>query len=317
MMVKGYVRPDGRAGIRNHVLILPSVLCSSETCEQIAAQVKGAVTLANQAGCAQVGDDVQQTKRTLAGFGMNPNVAAVLVVGLGCESVDPYGLAQEIEKSGKPVETLVIQEAGGTVKTIEQGVQLAKKLKAIADTQPRQDIAWNQLSIGIQYGDETTSTQRAAMPAVEWASARLAEQGAIVLRTKEMETLTIDGQLRYGEQPREQGQYLMAGGTSDAEGITGMIAGGASLILYATGEGNPVGSPISPVIKVCGDPELMSIMGEELDIDASGILEKTHTIPEIGQMILSDIGNVTNGKATKNEELGFSEFAIHRVLPSF
>ncbi|GGK22291.1 hypothetical protein GCM10010965_14040 [Caldalkalibacillus thermarum] len=61
----------------------------------------------------------------------------------------------------------------------------------------------------------------------------------------------------------------------------------------------------------------MSIMGEELDIDASGILEKTHTIPEIGQMILSDIENVTNGKETKNEELGFSEFAIHRVLPSF
>lgn len=385
MKFNGYVRPDGRIGIRNYILILPSVICSSETCNQIAEQVEGAISLPNQAGCAQVGDDVNQTRRTLIGFGNNPNVAGVLVVGLGCEGVNPRGVAKEIEKSGKPVETLVIQETGGTVKTIEKGIELAKKLKAYADQAPRKEVGLNELTVGIERGDSDITSAVAADPASGAAADLLVEQGGTVLfsETKELigaehllaekaassevaqaitaaieqreeklkesgvdyrsaqpgpkhiqkgfstieekalaaafksGTSPIQDVLRYGDAPKTKGRVFMDSGGFDIESVTGMVAGGAQLIVYTTGKGNPVGSPISPVIKVCGDPKMAQVMADNIDINAGRIMTGEETIADVGRRIYREMIEVANGKLTKAEQLGFADFAIHRILPSF
>ena len=104
-------------GVRNHVIILPSVVCSSEVCDAIAKKVKGVISIPHPHGCAQLTHDAEQTARTLIGIGRNPNVAAVLVIGLGCEVVDPFMIASKIGESGKWVKSLVIQEIGGTPKS--------------------------------------------------------------------------------------------------------------------------------------------------------------------------------------------------------
>ena len=108
----GYKRENGTFGIRNHLLILPTSVCSSETAQRIAALVPGAVAIPHQHGCCQVGADYLQTVNTLVGFGKNPNVGAVLVVSLGCEGIQPEVVADQIRESKKPVETVIIQECG-------------------------------------------------------------------------------------------------------------------------------------------------------------------------------------------------------------
>jgi altronate dehydratase large subunit len=112
MNFQGYRRADGRAGTRNTVLVIPSVGCSQEAARRIVQGLKGAVHLPNILGCGQMGEDRTTVKRTLTGFGLNPNVFGVLVVGLGCEELAADKITKGIRPSGKRVEALVIQEAG-------------------------------------------------------------------------------------------------------------------------------------------------------------------------------------------------------------
>ena len=103
MTFMGWRRPDGRVGVRNHIAVIPSVFCAAKTAERIAAQVEGAICLRHPVGCTQVGFDFEMTARTLIAMGTHPNIAAVLVVGLGCERFKPTELYEGIKKSGKPV----------------------------------------------------------------------------------------------------------------------------------------------------------------------------------------------------------------------
>ena len=117
----GYRRPNGTVGVRNHVLVLPTVICSARTALRIANRIPGAVAFYHEHGCGHLVPDYLRTKRTLIGHGTNPNVASVLVVGLGCEQVTAQEVAEGIAASGKRVEVLVIQECGGIRKTIKMG----------------------------------------------------------------------------------------------------------------------------------------------------------------------------------------------------
>src|SRR5439155_21572194 len=128
----GYRRPDGTAGIRNHLLVVPSVICANTVAQRVAALIPGAVAVPHPHGCAQVGDDVTLTERVLAGTVANPNVGAALVIGLGCETCQATDVAEMARQlaPGKPVESFFIQDAGGSIKAIARGVETGKALMA-------------------------------------------------------------------------------------------------------------------------------------------------------------------------------------------
>ena len=139
----GFRRPDGRVGVRNHVLVVPTVVCSAVVTERIAAAVPGAVALPHLAGCGQLGPDMQVTHDTLAAYCQHPNVGAVLVVALGCEQVVAQMLAETAKRHGKPAEIIAIQSEGGTVRTTEKGTRIVQSLaERLAST----ERAWCDVS---------------------------------------------------------------------------------------------------------------------------------------------------------------------------
>ncbi len=157
-------------GLRNHLLVLPTVACSCHVAGKIAEGVPGAVAISHQHGCAQIGEDAQVTFRTLAGTGANPNVGGVLVVALGCEQWAAEAFADEIRKAGKPAEVVGIQAEGGTSKAIARGREL---LRGIADKvlpQQRTACPFDRLVIATECGGSDSFSGLTANPL--WARLR-------------------------------------------------------------------------------------------------------------------------------------------------
>ncbi len=385
MNFSGYKRPDGKVGVRNHVVILPSVACSNEVCNAIARKVKGTISIPHQHGCAQLPFDAEQTARTLIGVGKNPNVAAVLVIGLGCEVVNSSMIASKIAESGKPVKNLVIQEVGGSPKTIKEGVRIAKEMVSFASRLKREKSKPNSLILGVECGGSDACSGLSANPALGVTSDLLIKEGGTIIlsettesigaehilakrainkkvrekileivRRTEMRALnlgldigkanpapgnyeggitTLEEKslgcvmkggtskvmevLEYSELPTQKGLVLMDTPGHDAESMTGLIAGGTQIIAFTTGRGNPLGSPIAPVIKIASNSYLYSKMKDNMDINAGEIVTGNKTIQEIGEKIFREVFRVANGKLTKSEIWGHREFAINRIGPSF
>ncbi|HAN15193.1 MAG TPA: carbohydrate hydrolase [Chloroflexi bacterium] len=179
----GYRRPDGTVGIRNHLAIIPSVICANTVTERIAAQVPGAIALPHPHGCAQVGDDVGLTERILAGAGANPNVGAVLVIGLGCETCQSNDVASLIRTlaPGRPVVSFSIQEAGGSIKSITRGVEVARELAAQIANLPRVPVSLDELIVATQCGESDHSTDTVSNPIVGEVVDHLVDLGARVI----------------------------------------------------------------------------------------------------------------------------------------
>ena len=381
----GYKRPDGKVGVRNHVVILPSVACSNEICNAIAQKVKGTISIPHQHGCAQLPFDAEQTARTLIGVGRNPNVAAVLVIGLGCEVVNSSMVASKIAESGKPVKNLVIQEVGGSPKTIKEGVKIAKEMVLFASRLKKEKSKPNSLILGVECGGSDACSGLSANPALGVTSDLLIKEGGTIIlsettesigaehilakrainkkvkekileivRRTEMRALrlgldigkanpapgnyeggitTLEEKslgcvmkggtnkvmevLEYSEPPTQKGLVLMDTPGHDAESMTGLIAGGTQIIAFTTGRGNPLGSPIAPVIKIASNSYLYSKMKDNMDINAGEIVTGNKTVQEIGEKIFREVFRVANGKLTKSEIWGHREFAINRIGPSF
>ncbi|MGI6227781.1 MAG: UxaA family hydrolase, partial [Peptococcales bacterium] len=160
----GFWRPDGRVGIRNHLLILSSVVCANRATEIIAASVPNAVGVTHQHGCALIGADKDMVYRTLEGTATNPNVGAVLVVGLGCESIPAKELAESIAKSGKMVDYVSIQQAGGTMAAAQAGVKKASQMLARLGEMKREPFGWEHLVFATECGGSDTTSGLAANP---------------------------------------------------------------------------------------------------------------------------------------------------------
>ncbi|RKD31268.1 UxaA family hydrolase [Thermohalobacter berrensis] len=385
MKIMGYRRPNGKIGIRNHIVVLPTSVCASETATRISNLVEGTVALTHQHGCCQVGADHQQTVRTLIGLGNNPNVGAVLVVGLGCEGVEPTFIAEEIGKTGKPVEMITIQGCGGTLKTIEKGTRILKNMAQKILNMPREEVDISEITLGIECGGTDTTSGIAANPAAGTASDMLLNYGGtamlsetteligaehilakravndkvaqklldIVKKTEERAmslgvdirgsqptpgnieggvttieekslgciykagSAPIQGVLKYGEPPEDKGFYVMDTPGQDIESITGMLAGGAQVIIFTTGRGTPTGAPIAPVIKITGNSNTFKNMIDNIDINAGKVIDQGVSIKQVGKEIFNEIVSVCNGKLTKAEILKHREFGIYKIAPTF
>jgi len=186
---KGYRRPDGQVGVRNHIGIIPSVFCANRVAKVIAEQVDGAVCLSHPVGCSQVGEDLEITARTLIAMGNHPNFAAVLIVGLGCERFTPDEFFNGLQISQKPVEKVVIQDEGDSLKTIEKGVRIAKQWSEEFSDQEKTECDLKELTVAVKCGGTDATSGIAANPAVGVMSDMIVERGGTILFSEVTELL--------------------------------------------------------------------------------------------------------------------------------
>ncbi|WP_261133578.1 UxaA family hydrolase [Bacillus sp. Marseille-Q3570] len=381
----GYRRQDGRIGIRNHVLILPTITCATQAAQRITELVDGTVTFIHQHGCAQVGADYEQTFRTYAGIGKNPNVYGVVVLGLGCETHQARSVADDIRESGKPVEVVSIQDHGGTLSAIAEGAKVAVRMVQEASMEPKVPFDFSELIIGTECGGSDACSGLSANPAVGNVSDMIVDRGgtAILAETTELigaehliaeravddqvskrvyevieamenraigmgvdirtgnpspgnvkgglstleekslgaatkaGTRALQELVNYAEQPTKKGLVWMDTPGHDIEQLTGMVAGGAQIVLFTSGRGTPTGSPIAPVIKISTNTTMYERMAENVDLNAGTIIEGKETVDEVGQRIMDEITLTCAGKRTKSEILKQHDFGIWRIGPTF
>jgi len=170
MTFMGYRRKEGRAGTRNYVGLLSTVVCANEVAEGIAARVAGTVPFLHHQGCCQTPVDIARVNSVLTGLGRNPNLASVILVSLGCESTDVEGVAKAIAASGKDVKTIVIQEIGGAGRSVAEGALLAQEMVRQASVQQRTSCPASDIVLGLKCGSSDTTQGIAANPALGVAS---------------------------------------------------------------------------------------------------------------------------------------------------
>jgi altronate hydrolase len=383
----GYLRNDGRKGIRNITVVVYLVECAHHVAREVVFPFREqAVHLLGFPGCYPNA----YAHRMLHQLCTHPNVGAVLLVSLGCEGFNRRGLLEEIHATGRPAEVLVIQEAGGTRRTIAEGREwIAGALERIAAT-PQVEFGVRDLVVGTVCGGSDATSGITANPAVGRAFDLLVEYGARVvfeetgeligceqimaaraarpelapeliacvnkaaryyttmghgsfapgnaeggLTTLEEKSMgaycksgqsPISGILKPGDVPPEAGLYLLDvvpdgevrwgfPNISDIQEIGELIACGAHVTLFTTGRGSVVGSAISPVIKICANPETYRRLSEDMDVNAGRILEGAATLEEVGREIYEQVLRVAAGGKTASEALGHCEFSL--VYKSF
>lgn len=210
MQFWGYKRKEGRAGLRNHVLILPACACGSESARVVASQVRGAVNIVFNTGCSDVAANTAMSQKVLTGFACNPNVYGVVIIGLGCETVPHKELRDKIQSmTSKPVVSFGIQEEGGTLRTIEKAVRAARDMAAEAAMQQKELCDISELLLGIECGGSDATSGIASNPAVGELSDLLVDLGASTMMSESIEWIGAEHIVaRRGATPKIHNQII-------------------------------------------------------------------------------------------------------------
>jgi altronate dehydratase large subunit len=192
---KGYLRKDGLVGIRNHIVVMSSVSCANFVVEQIAQTDADVIPITHQHGCTHMGADTKQVLRTLSGTCNNPNVGGVLLVGLGCESVNVSDISSRIGSSGKLVKTIVIQEIGEIQEIMDIACDSLQQIKEFVSKQQRSDFDISSLTVGLECGGSDPFSGITANPAVGIVSDKLVELGATVVLSEIPEMIGAEASL--------------------------------------------------------------------------------------------------------------------------
>ncbi len=382
---RGWRRENGRVGVRNHVAILPLDDLSNAACESVAHQVKGTLALPHAYGRLQFGADLDLHFRTLIGTGSNPNVAAVVVIGI--EDQWTNQVVEGIAKTGKPVVGFGI-EGHGDFATVAKAARAAKDMLQRASELERETCDIADLWVSTKCGESDTTTGLASCPTVgnmydkliphgiygcfgetseitggehlakaRAASPEIAEKwykmweayqndvieahktsdlsdsqptkgniagGLTTIEEKALGNLEKIGRdCRYidaldpAEAPAKgPGLYYMDTSSAAAECVTLMGAAGYAVHTFPTGQGNVIGNPIVPVIKISGNPRTVRTMSEHIDLDVSGILRRDMTIAEAGDALIEMVVRTANGRLTAAEALGHREFVMTKLYRS-
>jgi altronate dehydratase len=297
MTLYGYPRPHGRWGARNHVFVLPSVVCSGLAAERI-AELTGSIAVVHQHGCAHVGDDVEHTERAFLGMACNPNVGGTVVVSLGCETIQGRRVANRIAERGQRLEFTGIQLSGGTQNTIELGRAAVLRLQAQVAGEARVEMPSSGLLAGIEGGTPEVRDRLLAL---------LVEAGAgVVLAGARPPAPQHATALAYGDPaPAGRLSFIEEPGEG-AEQHVALAAAGAQVLVSLRSPGQaPVGFAICPVIAVAA--RLYSALADDFDVDGSGDPDAVAT--EIFDRVIA----VFNGEPSASERRGARDFALGRV----
>ena len=379
----GYRRENGRVGVRNHVIILPVDDLSNAAAEAVANNIKGTMALPHPYGRLQFGADLDLHFRTLIGTGSNPNVAAVVVIGI--EEQWTAKVVEGIRQTGKPVAGFGI-ELHGDHDTIMRASRAAREFLQAASELRREERPLKELWVSTKCGESDTTSGCGANPTVGNAFDKLYPHGSTLvfgetteltggehlvaarcrndevrrkfqfvfdryqkvidrhktsdlvdsqptkgniaggLTTIEEKALgniqkigrkcLVDGVLDKAEMPGGPGLWFMDSSSAAAEMVTLCAAAGFAVHFFPTGQGNVIGNPILPVIKLCANPRTVRTMSEHIDVDVSGLLRKELTPDQAGDKLLDCMLRTANGRLTAAEALGHREFVLTRLYES-
>ena len=379
----GYRRENGRVGVRNHVIILPLDDLSNSACEAVANNVKGTMAIPHPYGRLQFGADLDLHFRTLIGAGSNPNVAAVVVIGI--EEQWTKQVVDAIAKTGKPVTGFGI-EGHGDHETIMRASKVAKEYLQWASEIKRVECPIGELCVSTKCGESDTTSGCGSNPTVgnafdklhplkttlcfgetteltggeQIVAARCANDevrkqfmfmfdryqevinrhktsdlsdsqptkgniagGLTTIEEKALGNIqkigklcTVDGVIDKAEMPTHAGLWFMDSSSAAAEMVTLCAASGFAAHFFPTGQGNVIGNPILPVIKICANPRTVRLMSEHVDVDTSGLLQREITLDQAGDQLLECMLRTANGRLTAAEALGHREFVMTRLYES-
>lgn len=243
MKILAYPRENGTFGLRNHVLVMPTVVCANRTVSMIREQVKDCAAVEHVYGCNFDLSANQLLEKTVIGYASNPNVGAVILISLGCETLCMETVAAGVARTGKPVEMLRIQEIGGTLKTAERGVELVARLRRHIEPIKREPADFSELVLAVECGGSDAFSGLSANPAVGAAADRVVDAGGTVLMSESPEIVGAEtGLARRAVNEEVQRQFLnivssaergLARSASEADGVylaSGNIEGGLSSI---------------------------------------------------------------------------------------
>ncbi|MBS3977436.1 MAG: UxaA family hydrolase [Syntrophomonadaceae bacterium] len=174
----GYYRPDGSVGARNHILILSATIYSNSVAERVANSILGAVPITHHLGRTQTKSDLKMTYDILCGHGKNPNVGAVVVLDHFKEELcNVDDIANEIAKTGKPVEKVNIRDAGGAINAVADATRKAMYLARDLSKQKREEASMSQFLFGLNCGTSDTTSGLSSNPALGLCSDRIVREG--------------------------------------------------------------------------------------------------------------------------------------------
>ena len=379
----GYRRENGRVGVRNHVIILPLDDLSNAACEAVAHNIKGAMAIPHPYGRLQFGADLDLHFRTLIGTGSNPNVAAVVVIGI--EDGWTQKVVEGIAATGKPVIGFGI-EGHGDHETILKASRKAREFVQKASELQRVACPISELWVSTKCGESDTTSGCGANPTVGNAfdklhalgstlvfgetseitggesivAARCANDdvrerfmfmfnryqdminrhktsdlsdsqptkgniagGLTTIEEKAMGNIqkigkkcSVDGVIDKAEMPTHPGLWFMDSSSAAAEMVTLCAASGYVVHFFPTGQGNVIGNPILPVIKICANPRTVRLMSEHIDVDCSALLQREKSLDQTGELLLEMMVATANGRLTDAEVLGHREFVLTRLYES-
>ena len=381
---QGYRKENKRVGIRNHVIILPVDDISNACAEAVANNIKGTVAIPHSYGRLQFGADLELFFRTIIGTGKNPNVAAVVVIGI--EPKWTQKVVDAIAVTGKPVEGFYI-ERHGDIETTMRASRKAKEFLQWASEKNREECPISDLWISTKCGESDTTSGLASCPTVGnmfdkldssnvhmcfgetseitgaetvcEARAKNPEVGKKFMKTwnayndfilenktddlsdsqptagniagglttieekafgnmqKIGKTIKYIDVLEPAEEPSKGGGlYFMDTSSAAAECVTLQAAAGFVVHLFPTGQGNIIGNPIEPVIKLTANPLTARTMSEHIDLDVSAILRREMNMDQAGDALINETMKVANGRITSAEALGHKEFVITKLYRS-
>lgn len=380
---QGYLRKNGKPGIRNRVLVIYTVKCSEYVAREIVQRTDSQdAELVGFDGCT----DNQYAVNLLISLIRHPNVGAVLAVGLGCEYIQPEWLADIAAREGKLASWMFIQNEGGTRSTIEKGTAWTEwALKQLKNTK-RVRMTLGDLVIGAECGGSDYTSGLAGNALVGRFFDHFEDQGGTAIFEEIVEaiglkdmlvkrganeqakedisatydkaldycrsvhqysvspgnfagglstieeksmgalvksgTKPIQGVLKVSQKPAHQGLWLLDStpdpywmqfgitNPNDSEGLMDLVSCGAHLVFLVTGRGNVVGSAVGPCIKITGNHDTFTRMSEDMEFDASPVLEGRKSLDEMAASLASYVIEIASGKLTKSESMGHREFYI-------